>query len=579
MTPSRILRLVLAVALAIAVIAFARSCGTPQVADDGTPREGGRLVASLRQEPRNFNRLMAEDNASRLAALLTQATLLRANPVTGNLEPRLATEWSGTPDGLTWTFTLRDNVRFSDGVPFTAADVLFTFQALYDTKANSPLGNQILIAGKPLQVHAPDDRHVVVTFPAVFAPGIAMLDSLPILPKHKLQSALEQGTFAAAWSASSNLAEMAGLGPFVLKEYLPAQSMLFVRNPNFWLKDASGNRLPYLDEIEIPIITEQNTELLRLQAGESDLLQDMARPEDLAMLRDAEAAGKVQLVNAGTSLDVSTFWFNLKDGAKATADKPWLGDETFRRALSHAINRQAIVDTVHLGAATVVYGPITPGHGDWYVPDMGATPFDVARALALLNSIGLVDSDNDGVLNDTANRPVEFSLLTQRGHTERERTSEMVKEQLRQVGIVVNVARLEPPSLGERIGNGDYEAVYYGVRTTSTDPAHSGAFWNSSGGMHFWNPRQATPSSPWEARIDELMQQQSTTMDRAERRRLFTEMQQQLADHLPALWFAAQQVTVPISWRVGGATPSVIVPLVLWNAEHLYVSAIGNDRR
>jgi peptide/nickel transport system substrate-binding protein len=537
------------------------------------------LVASLRQEPKHFNRLMTEDNASRLVALLTQATLLRANPVTGDLEPRLATEWTGTADGLTWTFTLRDKVRFSDGAPFTAADVLFTFQALYDTKAASPLGNQIRVAGQPLQVRALDDHHVVVIFPAPFAPGLAMLDSVPILPRHKLQSALEQGTFAAAWSASSNLAEMAGLGPFVLKEYLPAQSMRFVRNPNVWLTDPSGNRLPYLDEIEVPIITEQNAELLRLQAGESDLLQDAARAEDLAMLRDAATAGKVQLVKAGTSIDVSTFWFNLKAGAKATAGKPWLADETFHRAMSHAINRQAIVETVHLGEATPVYGPITPGHGDWYVPDMGATPFDLARARALLTSIGLQDRDRDGMLDDSANHPVRFSILTQRGHTERERTSDMVQEQLRQVGIAVDVVKLEPPSLRERIGNGDYETVYYGVRATSTDPAHNGAFWNSNGVMHFWNPMQATPSSNWEARIDELMQQQSTTMDRAERRRLFTQMQQQLADHLPALWFAAAQVTVPISQRVGGATPSVIAPLVLWNAEHLYVSTRGNERR
>jgi len=579
MTPSRILRLVLAVALVIAVIVFAKWPNTPPVRDDGTPREGGRVVASLRQEPKHFNRLMAQDNASRLVALLTQATLVRINNATGDLEPRLATEWKGTPDGLTWTFTLRDNVKFSDGAPFTAADVLFTFQALYDARTKSPLGNQILVAGQPLQVRAIDDHHVVLTFPAPFAPGPAMLDSVPILPRHKLQSALDQGTFREAWAAGSNVADIAGLGPFVLKEFRPGQVMRFVRNPNFWLTDASGRRLPYLDEIEVPIITEQNTELLRMQSGESDLLQDAARAEDLAMLRDAETAGKVRLVKAGPSIDVNTFWFNLTKGAKATADKPWLADETFRRALSHAINRQAIVDTVYLGEATVVYGPVTPGHGEWYVPGMGATPFDLARARALLKSIGLVDSDRDGVLNDKANHPVEFSLLTQRGQTERERTADMVSEQLRQVGIVAKVSKIEALSLQDRIGSGDYEAVYYGVRASSKDPADNGAFWSSGGRMHFWNPMQATPSSSWEGRIDELMQQQSTTLDRAERRRMFTEMQQQLADHLPALWFAAPEMNVPISQRVGGATPTVIAPLVLWNAEQLYVTTRGSERR
>lgn len=573
MTSSRILRLVLAIALAIAVIVFIRWPGTPQPLGDGAGvSAGGKLVASLRLEPKHFNRLVEEDQATRLTALLTQATLLRANPITGDLEPRLATSWTSTPDGLAWTFTLRSGVRFSDGAPFTASDVLFTFQALYDPAVGSPLGKQIRVAGQPLQVRATDENHVVITFPAPYGPGLGMLDSLPILPKHKLQAALDQGTFRTVWSTGANPADMAGLGPFILKAYVPAQAIRYVRNPNFWLTDEAGRKLPYLDELEVPIVPEQNAELLRLQAGESDLINDSARAEDLAMLRDAEAAGKLRLVSAGTSIDVSTFWFNLTPGARATADKPWLADETFRRALSHAINRQAIVDTVHLGAATLVYGPITPGHGEWYVPDMGATPFDLARARALLTSIGLVDRDGDGVLDDRANRPVRFSILTQAGHTERERTTAVVQEQLRQIGIAVDLVKLDPKAVVERFTAGDYDTIYFGVRSSSKDPATNLAFWESGGAMHFWNPGQAKPATEWEARIDALMAQQAASLDRAERRRLFTEVQQLMADHVPALWFAAAQVTVPMSARVGGATPAVIVPPVLWNAEQLYLA-------
>jgi peptide/nickel transport system substrate-binding protein len=119
---------------------------------------------------------------------------------------------------------------------------------------------------------------------------------------------------------------------------------------------------------------------------------------------------------------------------------------------------------------------------------------------------------------------------------------------------------------------GDYDTIYYGVRATSRDPAENGIFWRSNGAMHFWNPGQATPGTDWETRIDALLLQQASTMDRGERRRLFTEMQQLLADHVPAMWFAASNVTVPIGARVGGATPAVTIPLVLWNAERLYVS-------
>ena len=572
MTPSRILRLVLAATLVIAVIVFARWSSAPPVTSDATPSAGGKLVASLRREPKHFNRLVAADQPAQLTAILTQATLLRSNPITGVLEPRLATNWTSSPDGLTHTFTLRNNVKFSDGVPFTAADVLFTFQALYDPVVNSPLGGQLLIADKQMQVRANDDHHVVITFPAPFAPGLGLLDGVPILPRHKLQAALAAGKFNEAWSAGSNPADMAGLGPFVLKEYVPAQVIRFVRNPNFWLSDQSGQRLPYLETLEVSIVPDQNTELARLQAGDSDLVNDGARAEDLTMLREAERAGKLHLVSAGASIDASSLWFNLKPGSKVLAAKPWLGEESFRRALSHAINRQAIVNTVFLSAATPIYGPVTPGHGDWYTPDMGATPFDLARARTLLSSIGLQDRDKDGVLDDRNNRPVRFSILTQKGHTERERTSTVVKEQLRQVGIAVDVATLDPSGIQARMEAGDYDAIYWGTRLPSTDPGSNLAFWLSSGQAHFWNPQQATPSTPWEGRIDTLMQQQTTTMDRAERRRLFAEAQQILAEHVPALWFAAANVTIPIGNRVGGATPSVIMPYVLWNAEKLYVS-------
>ncbi len=571
MTPSRILRLVLAVALAVAVIVFVWQRGTPQSETDSTPRTGGKLVATFRTEPTHFNRLVEARPVARLTALLTQATLLRVDPGTGALDPRLATEWTGTPDGLTWTITLRNGVRFSDGTAFTASDVLFTFQAIYDERVNSPLAPDLLVKGQPIQVRAIDDHHIVLTFPSPFGQGLAILDSVPILPRHKLQAALDSGTFRTAWSASSTVSDMAGMGPFMLQEYVPAQHLRFVRNPHFWHTDTKGQKLPYLDELEVQIVLEQNAELLRLQSGNSDLTNGGARAEDLAMLHDAETAGRVRLVDAGPATDVSTFWFNLTPGAKAVADKPWLAEEAFRRAISHAVNRQAIVDTVHLGSAAVVYGPVSPGHGDWFVPDLGATPFDLARARTLLTSIGLHDRNGDGVLDDASNRPVEFSLLTQRGHTERERTSALVREQLRQVGITVNVSPLDQNVVRARFESGDYETIYYGAQSNSTDPTTSRAFWQSGGQMHFWNPNQITPATEWEGRIDALMQQQAETMDRSERKRLFAEAQQLLADHVPALWFAAAHVTVPMSARVGGATPSVIQPPVLWNAEMLYV--------
>ncbi len=572
MTPSRLVRLGLIAVLVIAIIVVLRWRGTPQPEGEAGISAGGRLVATFRTEPTNFNRLVVADPVARLTGLLTQATLLRTDPATGDLEPRLATDWTGTPDGLTWTMNLRRDVRFSDGTPFTAADVLFTFRALYDERVGSPLGTELRVNTQPLMVRALDDHQIVLIFPAPFGPGLAILENLPILPRHKLEAALGDGTFRTAWAATMAPSDLVGLGPFVLKEYAPGQRVLFGRNPHFWNQDADGRALPYLDEIDLVIVPEQNAELLRLQSGEADLIADAVRAEDLTALREAEAAGRLQLVDAGVAIDVWTFWFNLVPNAPATAGRPWLTSDVFRRAVSHAINRQAIVDTVYFGAATPAYGPVTPGHGPWYVPDLPATPFDQGRARTLLTSIGLEDRNGDGVLEDTRQQPVRFSIITRRGEPDRERTIAVVQEQLRLVGVAVDIVALTQPEIIQRYTSGDFDAIYFGARSSSRDPIANMSFWLSSGPFHFWHPGQTTPATEWEARIDTVMQQQATTIDPAERRQVFAEAQRILADHLPALWLVAPHVTIPMSARVRGATPVIFAPSVLWNAEQIHLA-------
>src|SRR5262249_9160635 len=159
----------------------------------------------------------------------------------------LAEAWTTDQAGRKYTLTLRDGVRFSDGHPFTADDVLFTFQAVYDAVTHSVLADPLMVGGKPLQAAAIDARTGTVTFPSAFAPGLRVLSELPILPKHKLEGALKAGTFAGTWSLSAAPSDIVGLGPFVLQEYQPGQRIVLARNPNYWRKDASGTALPYLD--------------------------------------------------------------------------------------------------------------------------------------------------------------------------------------------------------------------------------------------------------------------------------------------------------------------------------------------
>src|SRR6185436_2601596 len=169
----------------------------------GPQKRGGQIVGSIRSTPRSFNRLLAADAASDLFSVLTQGRLVRVNRSSFDLEPWLAEKWESSSDGRTHTVHLRQGVTWSDGTPFTSADVLFSLRAAYDEKSHSVIGTSLRVANAPITATAPDANTVVFTYPAASGPGMRLLEMLPILPKHKLGAALDAGTFAKTWDTST----------------------------------------------------------------------------------------------------------------------------------------------------------------------------------------------------------------------------------------------------------------------------------------------------------------------------------------------------------------------------------------
>jgi peptide/nickel transport system substrate-binding protein len=538
----------------------------------GTVRSRG-LVASIRGEPQSFNGFVKRDASTALVTLLTQAKLVRINRATGEVEPWLALGWTRSNDGLRYTIKLRPNATFADGHPFTADDVVFSFAAAYDDKSGSVLADSLQVGGRKLRVAALDPLTVIVTFPAPFAPGLRLLDNLVMLPKHKLAASLAAGTFATVWNRGTPPDQITGLGPFMLADYIPGQRLVFTRNPRYFRTDAAGAPLPYLDSLVVEVVSEQDTDLLQLQSGELDVMTSEIRPQDYAPLKRAADAGRLQLLDLGAAYDPETLWFNLKPGAFGGDPRAaWLQRDEFRQAVSFAVDRQQFADMVYLGAAVPVYGPITPANKKWYSSAVPKTPYDPARAKTLLASIGLTDQNGDGVLEDRRGAPARFTLLTQKGQTSLERGCAFIREELKKIGVVVDVVPLERNAVIQTFLSGrGFDAVYFHVGTTDTDPAINPDFWLSSGTAHVWNPMQSTPATSWERRIDELMMKQIASSDDAERKQLFDEVQKIFAEHLPVIHFAAPNVFVAASPRVVNITPVVARPQLLWSADTLAV--------
>ena len=536
---------------------------------------GGVLTSSLRSEPRTFNRWVDRNFPPELISQLTQSKLIRINRSTQEIEPALAQSWTASPDNQTFTLTLRE-ADWSDGTPFTSADVLFTFKAVYDPKVNSVLASALLVGGQPLAVTAPDAHTVVIKYPGPFGPGIAMLDNLSIAPKHKLEAALTAGTFAQAWGVATPVNELVSLGPFVLSRYEPGQRLVFDRNPHYWKKDASGAALPNLDQLILEVVPDQNAELVRLQAGQIDMLQQQVRPEDIATLRPMADQGKVKLLELGVGTDPDLFFFNLRPERWAKDPRgSWMARKEFRQAISHAVDREAFANTVFLGAGVPIWGPITPGNQKWFSPNVPRYGFSVDKAKALLAGLGLANRDADEWLEDEKGTEARFTLLTYRGNSSLERGSAVLREDLRPLGIAVDVVALEQGALTERMVKGDFEAIAFFFSSSNLDPAMNPDFWLSSGSAHIWNIGQASPATEWEKQVDGLMQKVMSGTDQAERKQFFDQVQKIFAENLPVIYFVAPRMYMGVSSRVGSMSPTILRPQLLWSADTLTVSATG----
>lgn len=569
--PIRLLGPLVTAVLLIAAVWYLQSGRTPDQPSNPAVERGGQLVASIRTEPRTFNRLVAQDQVTDLLNTLMQGRLVRINRSTFELEPWLAERWESSPDGLRHVLHLRPGVTWSDGTAFTSDDVLFSLRAA--SGPGSVLASSLTVGGRPIRASATDAHTVVLTYAVSSGIGVALLDQLPILPKHKLAAAFDAGQMTAAWGTQTSPDQIVGTGPFLLREYRPGERVVLERNSRYWRRDAAGEALPYLDRVVLEIVPDQSAELLRLQSGAIDLTQDALRPDDYVTVRRAEEQGRLTRVELGVATDADAFWFCLKpDARKADPRFAFVQQPAFRQALSHAVDREEFAQSVFLGEAVPVWGPITPGNRQWFSPNLPRYPHDLAKARSLLQGLGLEDRDGNGVVENAAGTEARFTVLVQRGIGASERGIAFVREAAAQVGVALDVVPLESSAVIQRMLACDYDAVYMRVLTTSLDPAGNLDLWLSSGSAHFWNLGQKTPATEWEKRIDTLMLEQAATTDTARRRDLFNDVQRILAENVPVLYFAAPRMYGAHSVRVRGVTPSVIRPPILWSADTLSVT-------
>jgi peptide/nickel transport system substrate-binding protein len=542
--------------------------------DKGRP--GGRIVIALRSEPKTLNPLIAADGSSREVISAMQADLVHINRATQLTEPALAKSWKVSPDGLQYTLTLRQSLKFSDGHPVDIDDVLFTFRVYLDEAVHATQRDLLIVGGKPIAVRKVDAQTVVFQMAKPYGVGERLFDGFAILPRHLLETAYKEGKLAQTGALGTATNEWGGLGAFRLKEYVAGQRLVLERNPYYWKTDGHGNRLPYLDEIVFLFVPSADAQVLRFQSGETDMISRLGAENFSVLSRQAR---DYTMTDAGPGLEYNFLFFNLNDlGEKAPAEmarkQTWFRSEKFRQAVSLGIDRDAIVRLVYQGRGAALWGPVTPGNPRWANAALVHGPRSLDKSRQLLAEAGfrLMSGENgEPRLVDADAKPVEFSIVTSASNADRAKMAMLIQDDLKQVGMRVQVVPLELRSLIDRITQTkEYDACVLGITSYDADPNPELNVWLSSGGMHLWNPSQKRPATDWEAEIDRLMEQQLTATNTAQRKKLYDRVQEILAERQPMIFLAAPDILVGAKKSIGNFHPAVLEPYVLWNVEQLY---------
>ncbi len=564
--------------MALAYLSEPMSSRTAGQASRG--KRGGRLVLSKSAGPRTFNRLFAFDEQTTSITNCLVGHLIRINRQTQQPEPELAQSWKVSPDGKRVTFSLRPGLKFSDGQPASADDVVFSFQVINDPRVNSAASDQFNFEGQRVRVEKIDAVTVAFSFPILHAAAVRLFDGVPIMPRHVLEVPYRAGKIDQTFGLATPAEQIVGLGPFKLKTYLAGQRVTLQRNDYYWKTAPNGERLPFLDEIVLTIDENRNTQLLKFQQGETDLLSPV-NADDLSSLGALERQGRIKVHDLGPSLIREIFWFNLNDGKQSPAGRTpvdpiklsWFKEVKFRQAISHAIDRQAIVDLVFAGRATPQWAFLSAGDRLWFNPGVTKYVHDTNRAQRLLTEAGFVYRADRKVLLDPQGRAVAFTMVTNAGNALRQKMSALIQDDLAKIGIRVSLAAVESRALLGRINESfDYEACLLAVVSGDSDPSSQQNVLLSRGGSHWWYPRQTRPATSWEARIDELMRQQITTLNQAARKRLFDEVQKIVAEQQPFIFLVSRHLMIAARTDVGNLKPALLPDFVLWNCEELFRS-------
>lgn len=548
-----------------------------------------RIVVSDLSDPKTFNPVASEE-ASSIFGLIFEG-LLTENGETGELEPALAESWEISDDQLSIVFTLREDLKWSDGEPFTVDDILFTYNNIYFNDLIPSSEKDILRIGQQglfPEVTKLDERRVQFRAPEPFAPLLRFAGGLTILPKHILSNYVfstgEDGNprFLSAWGTNTPPREIIGSGPYQLVDYRTSERVVLERNPYYWKKDTQGESLPNIERYVIQIVESTDASLMQFRSGGLDVIG--ITPEYFSLMKREEDRGNFKIYEGGPTLSTSFLSFNLNQGSRNgqplvdPVKSKWFNTLEFRRAIAHVIDRPTMINNIYQGLGLPQNSPIYMQSPYYLSPEEGLPvyEYDPEQAKSLLLEAGFQYNENEELLDAEGNR-VRFTLITNAENKVRVALGSQVKQDLARIGIQVDFQPIAFNTLVGKLSDSlDWEAHILGFSGAGVEPDGGRNVWSTEGRLHVFNqspdpaqdPVEGRVVADWEAEISRLYVEGGQQLDDEKRKEIYGEAQKLVQEYVPFIYMVNPLALAAVRDRIEGVRYSALGG-PLWNIEEL----------
>lgn len=551
-----------------------------------------QIADSILSDPKTFNYALSQESPNVFS--LIYEGLINENGITGKIEPALAESWEFSPDKKQIIFTMREGLKWSDGEPLSADDVVFTYNDIYFNEKIPTDIRDILRIGKNRllpKVRKLDERRVEFTVPEPFAPFLRYT-GLVILPAHALRESVNSKDssgkikFVSMWGTDTDPKKIICNGPYQMESYTTSQRVVFRRNPHYWRKDAQGNPQPYIERIVWQIVENTDTTFIQFRSGGLDTIS--IAPEYFSLLKQEENRGKFKIYTGGPELSTTFLVFNLNQ-AKNSQNQPlvdpiksrWFNTLEFRQAVAHAINRQRLLNNLFQGLGEPQNSPIYKQSPYYLSPEQGLKVYDynLQKAKQLLQKAGFKYNAKGQLLDADGNR-VRFTMLTNSGNKLREAIGSQIKQDLSKIGMQVDFNPINFNTMIEQVYTRRQWDSYIGkIGGGGVEPNGGANTWTTTGGLHTFNlasqpgepPLIGWKAADWEKKIEQLYIQGASELDENKRRAIYAQSQRVTQENLPFIYLVNPLSMEAVRDRIGGINYSALGG-AFWNLYELKVA-------